>query len=484
MQVAGELPREAFEVRGACSRFRITPALRQRQQAGRTPNASRGSSSAKAVARFSNQIVIGVADDLHLRELAKGQLAAHIDPAIDVRRVGFAAGDLEAALELGRMLFRAPDEAVFPGANASALEFIRAGRLLDQHFDSAPNEQSGPLHRDFMLSRHCQAAPLLFDLVWNLAGHAPRARAFFLRISEHAQSLEPRLPNEPEQVLKVGLCLTGETDDERGAQRDAGNALSNAANEVHDILAGSLATHPLEHVLVNVLKGNINIARDLWALGNGANQLIRPMRRMRVEQTEPELTGQGIQLVQQGANGGGLGWERLHRCVELRGRGNRSAAVRAQVQTVVSRVLRDQVQFLDAVGNQRLGVRDQVRLRTAAVGPSHARNDAEAARMIASFRDLEVGEMARRQPEARGRVVGDVVGAEVDGDERGERDWGVACCVLRGRGKNILCLPNLPGLAQFVALRRSPGPIKLIQAPEDSSARTSAPGLWTLDFRL
>src|ERR1019366_6514151 len=33
--------REAFGVCGACSRFRIACALRQRQQAGRTPNASR-----------------------------------------------------------------------------------------------------------------------------------------------------------------------------------------------------------------------------------------------------------------------------------------------------------------------------------------------------------------------------------------------------------------------------------------------------------
>ena len=44
--LADELPREAFGVRGACSRFRTTPALRQRQQAGRTPNASRSSVAA------------------------------------------------------------------------------------------------------------------------------------------------------------------------------------------------------------------------------------------------------------------------------------------------------------------------------------------------------------------------------------------------------------------------------------------------------
>jgi len=40
--------REALGVRGACSRFRATPTLRQRQQAGRTPNASRGGLSVPA----------------------------------------------------------------------------------------------------------------------------------------------------------------------------------------------------------------------------------------------------------------------------------------------------------------------------------------------------------------------------------------------------------------------------------------------------
>ena len=38
----GDLLREAFGVRGACSRFRTRCTDRKRQQAGRTPNASRG----------------------------------------------------------------------------------------------------------------------------------------------------------------------------------------------------------------------------------------------------------------------------------------------------------------------------------------------------------------------------------------------------------------------------------------------------------
>ncbi len=169
-----------------------------------------------------------------------------------------------------------------------------------------------------------------------------------------------------------------------------------------------LAPHPLQHVLVDVLQGDVHVARHLGAFGDGLNQLVRPVRRVGVEQANPELAGQGIQLAQQGANRGGLGRERLHGRAELLRRGNRAAAVRAQVQAVVGRVLRDQVQLLHAVGNQRLGFGDDVRLRPAAMRAPHAGNDAEAARMIAALGDLDVGEVARRQPEARRRVVGDV----------------------------------------------------------------------------
>src|ERR1035437_3039465 len=53
--------REAFGVRGACSRFRTTTALRQRQQAGRTPNASRVSSSGAFCLRWLVLLAIGLA---------------------------------------------------------------------------------------------------------------------------------------------------------------------------------------------------------------------------------------------------------------------------------------------------------------------------------------------------------------------------------------------------------------------------------------
>ena len=44
---------------------------------------------------FGNQIVVGMPDDLDARELARTQSAAHVNAAIDARRVGFASGNKE-----------------------------------------------------------------------------------------------------------------------------------------------------------------------------------------------------------------------------------------------------------------------------------------------------------------------------------------------------------------------------------------------------
>jgi hypothetical protein len=43
--------------------------------------------------RLGDQIVIRVADDFDFGEFANGQLAPHINPTVNVRRVRFAASD-------------------------------------------------------------------------------------------------------------------------------------------------------------------------------------------------------------------------------------------------------------------------------------------------------------------------------------------------------------------------------------------------------
>ena|SRR5712691_1735332 len=99
--------------------------------------------------------------------------------------------------------------------------------------------------------------------------------------------------------------------------------------------------------------------------------------------------------------------------------------VRTQVQTVVRRVLGNQVKLLDAIREQRLGLGYDVRLLAAAMRPSHSRYNAKAARVIAPLGNLEVGKMARRQPKARRGIVRDVVGAWRYGKESGGRvsEW-------------------------------------------------------------
>jgi hypothetical protein len=72
-------------------------------------------------------------------------------------------------------------------------------------------------------------------------------------------------------------------------------------------LLRGFAAHPFEHVFVNVLERNIHIARHFFALGNGLDEFICPVRRMRVKQTNPEITLQRIQFAQQCANARGTG---------------------------------------------------------------------------------------------------------------------------------------------------------------------------------
>ena len=128
-------------------------------------------------------------------------------------------------------------------------------------------------------------------------------------------------------------------------------------DQVHDVLLRGLAAHPFEHVFVDVLQRHVHVARDLRAFGDGLDQFVRPMRRMRVEQANPEIALQRIQFAQQRADRGGIGGKRFRGGGKFFRRRNRAAVVRAQIQAVISRVLRNQIHFLHAVGDQRLAPR-------------------------------------------------------------------------------------------------------------------------------
>ena len=157
------------------------------------------------------------------------------------------------------------------------------------------------------------------------------------------------------------------------------------------------------------------------------------------------------------------------------GRRNRAAVIRAQIQSVISRILGNQIQFLHAIRDERLGFGDNIGLLPAAMRAAHARDDAEAARMIAAFGDFHVSEMTRREAEARRAEIGNESGAL--GDFQQGR---VACCVFREDGFRVSELFGAAEGFRFFVLVRSVA----FASNSFNFPTTFVFRLWTLDFGL
>ena len=72
-----------------------------------------------------------------------------------------------------------------------------------------------------------------------------RVRAFFRRVGKHADMIKLRLLDKVVQLLKRFLCLTGMTDDKRGAQEDVRDDLAGALDQLPHGLADVAPAHGL-----------------------------------------------------------------------------------------------------------------------------------------------------------------------------------------------------------------------------------------------
>ena len=72
----------------------------------------------------------------------------------------------------------------------------------------------------------------------------------------------------------------------------------------------------------------------------------------------------------------------------------------AKIEAVSARFLRDDEQFLYASRHQPLGLAHHLADGAAGKLPAQMRDDAEAASVVASLRDLQIGVVARREPDA------------------------------------------------------------------------------------
>ena len=82
-------------------------------------------------------------------------------------------------------------------------------------------------------------------------------------------------------------------------KRDARNPGAQPNDQIFDVRAGRFAAHPAEHRFIDMLQRHIDVARDFVALRDRFDQLIAPMRRMRVEQAHPEIAFDFLDLAQQ-----------------------------------------------------------------------------------------------------------------------------------------------------------------------------------------
>ena len=149
-----------------------------------------------------------------------------------------------------------------------------------------------------------------------------------------------------------------------------------------------------------MLERDVDVAHDVLGPPDGLDELVAPMGGVRVEQADPEVPLDLVQLAEERGERLALGGVDLAARVRTR--------VGPAVHAEVGGVLGDQVDLLDALGDELAGFLDDGFDRAAAVTAADAGDDAEGAGVVAAFGDLDVGRVTRREAEARGVEVRDV----------------------------------------------------------------------------
>ena len=88
-------------------------------------------------------------------------------------------------------------------------------------------------------------------------------------------------------MVEMFFLFAGKAGDECGAQGDSRNALADLIQHHSDSGLALLAFHPLQHEIVGVLQGHINIRTNLVQPGNGIEQVVVDKGRITIKQPYP-----------------------------------------------------------------------------------------------------------------------------------------------------------------------------------------------------
>ncbi len=175
------------------------------------------------------------------------------------------------------------------------------------------------------LELHEPGPALLLDPLWNGVPELEGRRPFLPGIGEDSEMVEGGPAHEILQPLELGRPLSGEPDDDRGAQSGFRQSGSYPVDETKGTATVRSPAHQAEDLPVRVLEGNIEVRTDLWLL-HGLEKRSADLLRIAVEESDPGYPADPKKLLEEAGQ----------------------PVAKALVAAVGGRILGDQVDLFDA----------------------------------------------------------------------------------------------------------------------------------------
>lgn len=292
---------------------------------------------------FTGKLTVHGAGDAHTDKVPRlhGAVGCEVNAAVDAGALGIAAAHIAHGL---------------------------AVPAVAQHLHGVAHAAVVELVHDLGLDLHHQLRPVPGLVGVHPVEHFRRWGPLLRGVGKGPHPLELLLPQEVAQLLKGGLVLVGQAGDEAGAQHHAGDTAAQASKQGLQPGFGLPPAHGLQHGIVAVLDGDVQVVADLLLPGDGVNQLVGQVVGVEIVQPDP-VEGQPAQSPQQ----------------------LRQLPLPVQVHAVAGNILGDDDALLHAVVRQGLGLLQNVLHPAGAVVAPQGGDHAIGAAVAAPLGDAEIG---------------------------------------------------------------------------------------------
>ena len=226
-----------------------------------------------------------------------------------------------------------------------------------------------------MLYGHELCESLLLHLFRNIVGIMPGTiRSLFLRISESPHPFKACPFHKVEKLLEILFRLTRESNHKCGAQMNTWHPFSNVFYQVDCFLPCHMAMHALQHMVGNMLQGNIEIVTHIIVCSHN------------IEQFHGKLVGIGIMQSNPFHS-----FDSSH-FIDERG----DVALSVPIHTIIREFLLDYLKLLNPFCHQVSHLLQNILFRSRHMLSCDDRNGTISTMAVASFRNLDISIMRRR----------------------------------------------------------------------------------------